>query len=405
VIRRALAGLALLLLAPRAWAAPPTINCPPVQSTYENFGISFAVSASDPDGDPVTLSIVNPPQRSDFDPSSGQFTWVPSFAQAGSYNVQFQATAGGQTTSCTVPITIENFDRAPVFKCPAPATAVVGDTVKAQLVATDPDAGDVLVFSSTNLPPGATLTPQGKFTWPTAAAALGTRVVPFTVNDGTVSASCSFSVTLTAAPLQIQIFCPPSVQVQETSVVDFSVSGVSPSARTLVLTCLNPPAGATVTGGHLRWTPDFSQQGIYDVAFRATNGFDLPAECTVRITVLDLDPSQPVFDTCPGPNLTSPEGVLVAFGLTASDPANAPLTYTVQNLPAGATFDANARQFSWIPSFTQAGVYDVTFKADNGAKFALCAVHFQITDRLPAGRSSTVPGPSRSPSASISPST
>jgi hypothetical protein len=83
--------------------------------------------------------------------------------------------------------------------------------------------------------------------------------------------------------------------------------------------------------------------------------------------------------------------VLIAFVVNASDPLNAPLTYTVQNLPAGA-FDANTHQFQWTPTFTQAGGYDVTFKADNGVNFALCAVHLQITDRVPGAPSINCPG-------------
>jgi len=57
--RGALAALFLVLSAASAQAAPPVINCPPAQSTYENGVVDFTVTASDPDGDPVTLSLVN----------------------------------------------------------------------------------------------------------------------------------------------------------------------------------------------------------------------------------------------------------------------------------------------------------------------------------------------------------
>jgi hypothetical protein len=74
-------------------------------------------------------------------------------------------------------------------------TAVVGDTVKAQLVATDPDVGDVLTFSSTNLPRRDAHAP-GQVHLADGGASPGSRVVPFTVNDGTANVSCSMTVTL-----------------------------------------------------------------------------------------------------------------------------------------------------------------------------------------------------------------
>ena len=53
------------------------------------------LSATDPDGDPLTYSVANPPTGSTFDPAHGIFTWTPNLIQAGTYpNVVFGASDG-----------------------------------------------------------------------------------------------------------------------------------------------------------------------------------------------------------------------------------------------------------------------------------------------------------------------
>lgn len=60
------------------------------------------------------------------------------------------------------------------------------------------------------------------------------------------------------------------------------------------------------------------------------------------------------------------EGSTLSFGVDATDPDGDALTYSASDLPAGATFDATTRQFSWTPGYAQAGVYTVTFTASDG---------------------------------------
>lgn len=54
--------------------------------------LEFVVSASDPDGDMVTLSVIDLPQGATFNASTGKFSWTPNSGQAGLYRVTFSAT-------------------------------------------------------------------------------------------------------------------------------------------------------------------------------------------------------------------------------------------------------------------------------------------------------------------------
>ncbi|HWQ96274.1 MAG TPA: putative Ig domain-containing protein, partial [Candidatus Methylomirabilis sp.] len=61
------------------------------------------------------------------------------------------------------------------------------------------------------------------------------------------------------------------------------------------------------------------------------------------------------------------EGQTLTFTLSASDPNSDILTYSVSNLPAGATFNPVTGIFSWTPDFTQSGNYtNVRFEVNDG---------------------------------------
>ncbi len=55
----------------------------------------------------------------------------------------------------------------------------------------------------------------------------------------------------------------------------------------------------------------------------------------------------------------------LSFTLVASTADHSPMTYLAFNLPNGAIFDTANRTFSWTPTYSQAGTYDVTFIVTN----------------------------------------
>jgi C1A family cysteine protease len=66
------------------------------------------------------------------------------------------------------------------------------------------------------------------------------------------------------------------------------------------------------------------------------------------------------------PNKSVKEGQDLSFQITASDPDGDELTYTSTNLPSGASFNPSTRLFSWTPSYTQSGEYEVLFTVTDG---------------------------------------
>lgn len=99
---------------PTAGNRPPVVAFIPDKFTRPGQNIGFLVQGSDPDGNPISLSVVNPPSGSTFNPDTNNpnnpairvFSWTPGAAQTGSFPVTFAASDGLATGERTVLITV-----------------------------------------------------------------------------------------------------------------------------------------------------------------------------------------------------------------------------------------------------------------------------------------------------------
>jgi hypothetical protein len=165
----------------------PELNVPGPQSTNETQALHFVVSASDPDGDTVTLNATGLPAGASFDASTGAFDWTPTYDQADDYTVTFTAHDGrGGSDTATVAIHVNNVDRAPVLDTIADVTAAARTHIQFTVHAVDPD-GDTVTYTADNLPLGATLNPvSGDFSWTPGKKQAGGYTVTFHASDGTL---------------------------------------------------------------------------------------------------------------------------------------------------------------------------------------------------------------------------
>ena len=77
------------------------------KSVNEGELLTFIISATDADGDPLVYSAANLPGGASFDPSTRTFSWTPRYDQAGSYpNVHFEVSDGNLTDSENISITV-----------------------------------------------------------------------------------------------------------------------------------------------------------------------------------------------------------------------------------------------------------------------------------------------------------
>ncbi len=357
------------------------VNRPPVldpiadQTIDENTPWQLQVTASDPDKEDqgkLRFNATNLPQGMQFDSSAAQFKWTPTYEQSGVYSgihVKVMDT-GGLSDEKQFTITVNHVNRPPVLEAVAPLKGVENSPITLQLQASDPDKEDEgkLVFSCANLPQGATLDAQsGAFQWTPNFLQAGTYELQFKVTDsGGLSAEQTVSITVEDLNRPPQLQPIEAKKVLENQLLRFKVLGSDEdSDNTLTYTAEGLPEGATFDPATqtFSWQPTFEQAGSYQVTFKVTDGKE-EASIVVPIEVVNVN-RPPQFSGLSDRQVK--ENETLSFTVSANDPdAGTTLQLEAKDLPEGAQFSANNGQFSWTPTFEQAGDYTVTFVVSDG---------------------------------------
>ena len=176
--------------------------------------LSFTISATDGDGDPLTFSASSLPSGADFNPTTQMFSWIPSSGQAGVYsNVHFEVTDALDTAAEDIQITVTGVNQAPVLTPIGNKTATEGQPLSFQVSATDADS-DALTYSASNLPSGASFSPATRtFSWTPGFTQAGVYPgVQFEVSDGVATDAEDIQITVsegTLGPKQVVLKAKP----------------------------------------------------------------------------------------------------------------------------------------------------------------------------------------------------
>ncbi|MBK7948208.1 MAG: hypothetical protein IPK00_05605 [Deltaproteobacteria bacterium] len=256
------------------FCSAPVANRPPVfaavapQSATVGSPFSLTISASDPEGGSILLSVANAPTGSTFTDAgnrTGSLVWTPTAAQLGAHTLTFHAADTGTpmgVASLDVTIAVgQAANRPPVLAPIGNQQLDPGQTLAFDLSAQDPE-GQSLVFSATGLPTGASLV-GASFAWTPDSTQIGQHSVIFKVTDnGTPAASDLETVVLSVG----RINRPPVLsaignrQVQLGSELRVALSATDPDADPIVLDCTGLPADAIFTDlgdgtGEIVWSP------------------------------------------------------------------------------------------------------------------------------------------------------
>ena len=144
---------------------------------------------------------------------------------------------------------------------------------------------------------------------------------------------------------------------------------------------LSAPEGMRINAatGLVEWTPPANVAALTPVVIEA---FDTRGAVSLQRFVLAITGGNraPEFAALPGA-VSGGEGQLFEFELVATDPENTPLTYWVDGLPAGASFDPATRLFSWLADYQSAGTYDVRFFVSDGTSRDEAVVTLLVAER------------------------
>lgn len=169
-------------------------------------------------------------------------------------------------------------NHAPVLAAIGNKTVNEGQAFSFTLSATDPDSGNVLTYSASNLPAGASFNPSTRtFAWtPNYGQAGNYPNVEFTVMDNGTPMMLAFEdITITVGHVNRAPVIAPigPKQVLEHNNLTFTVSASDPDGNAVTLSATGMPTGATFnpTTGVFSWTPGYPTAGVYTPTFVATD--------------------------------------------------------------------------------------------------------------------------------------
>ncbi|MEE9443014.1 MAG: Ig-like domain-containing protein, partial [candidate division Zixibacteria bacterium] len=350
------------------------------QTVLEGGNLNLTITATDADGTIPTLATSALPANANFDDITGIFDFNPDFTQGGDHFVTFYATDGLETDSEIVQITVTNANQPPVLNPIGAQTVAEGANLNLTISATDAD-GTIPTLSTSVLPANATFDAVlGIFDFNPDFTQAGDHFVTFYADDGIDIDSEIVQITVTDAGNQPPVLDPIGSQiVYENANLNLTVTASDPDGTTPTLSATGVPANASFNDitGLFDFNPDYTQEGVYNVIFKAFDGILVDSEVVV-ITVLNTN-RPPVLDPIATPQAVN-EGGNLNFVVTASDPDGTPPTLSTSVLPPNATFDALTGIFDFTPSFDQAGSYDITFFADDGSASVSQLVTINVAD-------------------------
>lgn len=328
-VQSAPAQVSITVLAPAG--APPVLDPIGAKSVAEGELLTFTVSGSDADLDPLTFSAGALPAGAAFSAATRTFTWTPGYDQAGVHPVTFSLSDGGSTAGETVQITVSNSNRKPALT-EIPAKTVAEDaTLAFALAGSDPD-GDTLTFSAASLPSGASLDPvTGAFSWRPGFSQAGSYKLAFTVSDGTASESRSADLTVSDMnrdpAIVTQTLPPPRIDHPYGE----AVAAVDPDGDTLTFTLTGAPAGMGIgaASGAIDWIPTIAAMGnSYPFTVSVSDGRGGSDSREYTLAIPDTVP--------PAVNLNAPREVVPGASFSVSAVATDNVAVTGLSIDSGS---------------------------------------------------------------------
>jgi hypothetical protein len=302
------------------------VNHPPVAAgksleTNEDTAAAILLSATDPDSDPLTYSVLASPTHGTLSGTTPNLTYTPAAHFFGSDSFTFRANDGSaNSNTATVQITVVHVNHPPVAAGQSVQTNE--DTAAAILLsATDADS-DPLTYSVLTSPTHGTLSGAAPtLTYTPAAHFFGTDSFTFKANDGSANSNTG-TIQITV----LHVNHPPTangqnVSLDEDTTAAMSLTGSDPDGDAITFSIVVPPAHGTLTGSapNVVYTPAPDYFGTDSFAFRTNDGSANSQNGVVNLTVRPVNDPPTVQISTPSSGAQFDAGDTVHIVATASD--------------------------------------------------------------------------------------
>ena len=184
---------------------PPVIVSTPLRGATAQRPYSYAVRATDPDGDTLILSLLAAPAGATITTTAsvkgqvdGLVSWTPTAAQSGPFEFIVVAKDPANASAAQRFFVTVRANAPPIITSIPPSSAVPTIASHYDVLATDAD-GDALTYALTTAPIGMTIDSLGRIVWTPTLAQVGSHNVSVIVNDGYGgSATQSYSIAVGA---------------------------------------------------------------------------------------------------------------------------------------------------------------------------------------------------------------
>ncbi|PID55695.1 hypothetical protein CSB45_14780 [candidate division KSB3 bacterium] len=252
----------------------------------------YDVNATDSENDPLTYTRIINPEGMVVNPDTGGIVWDPTGDDVGEHPVEVlvEDGYGGSDTQSFVVAVTEESNTNPIISS-MPDTVTLIDKLYAYTIeAIDPDS-EPLNYSLFRAPDGMSIdSDSGLISWTPAAGQLGEHAVKVIVEDGRgAGASQSSSVYVNSANMNPpQITSTPMFTSRVEQEYLYAVEATDADGDPLSYSLSIAPDGMKIDpdSGLIRWTPQLSQTGSYDVKIIVDDGQGGIGGQQYRLTIL-----------------------------------------------------------------------------------------------------------------------
>ena len=319
--------------------------------------IMVTPTASDPDGDQLTFSITGKPVWANFDPTNGTLWGTPAAGQVGTNDGIVISVSDGESTTAGPVLRIVVQPSGNTNNTPAPPPA--------------PTPAPTPIPTPTPPPPDPTPPPPDPTPPPPDPTPPPSDPTPPPNSPPSISGA-------------------PATSVVEGQAYSFTPSASDPDGQTLSFSIANLPSWATFskTTGRVAGTPNASHVRTYsNIVISVTDGQAIALLASFSITVTAANAAPTISGSPAGAVM---QGSQYSFQPTANDTNGDTLTFSIQNRPSWATFNATTGRLQGTPAAADIGTYgNIVISVSDGQASASLA-SFSIAVEATATGSATL---------------